>query len=801
MAQLRDALPCAVPRGTRDITGSEVGTQFIQDLAVVLLVAGVVGVVCQRLNLSVVVGFLFAGVLIGPYTPPFQLVADLDRVQMLADVGLVFLIFSIGLDLNLKRLQRLGFSVAFATFLSAMLLLNLGRFVGLALGWSGTASLFLAAVIMVSSSAIISKILQELDQVHERSGQLALGITVLEDTVAIIMLTLLTSMLRVGDASLGQILPTIGGLSAFVLALFLTALVLVPRLLRFLDMAASPEVRNLVVIGLVLSLSWLAVTVGYSLALGAFVLGAIIGSTKQRRDIDRALEGLRQIFGAVFFVAMGMLLDVQLLLKALPLIVILSVVAIGARILSSTLGLLAVGTSLRHSLKAGLTLTPIGEFSFIIAQLGVAEGVVEPAFYPAAVGLSLVTAIAGPVLTRHSNTIATKIEARTPALVRDWLRAYHDAFIVRLARPQGSARSREALRHLVPAGLQIASATALLLFLEPLYTYAAERLGDDFLSPMGLRVLSGVVLGLILLAPMFAAWRHLCAFGNLVIARNVRSDGHSTRPGAALLTTAMRMIIASSLGAWFLALLPFGFSVTWSLLLVLGAVAGVGIVLWRPLSRWHTEFESGVREQLYDAQSPPSALGLARALRERPADWDMRLEEVELPSAAGYAGQSIGALAIRPRFGCSVVGIERHGFVIFNPSRDEVLYPGDRILLLGTADQIDEAEKFFLAAGVEPRGEGFDGLTFEAHMIPEGGAITEASLLELDIIRRFGVQVGGLRRGAQWITSTNGSTVVRPGDELLLVGTPVAIREFLAWVSTPTAAAGPTLAADAAATP
>lgn len=775
------------------------GTQFIQDLAVVLLVAGLVGVVCQRLNLSVVVGFLFAGVVIGPYTPPFQLVADLDRVQMLADVGLVFLIFSIGLDLNLKRLQRLGFSVAFATFLSAILLLNLGRFVGLALGWSGTASLFLAAVIMVSSSAIISKILQELDQTHERSGQLALGVTVLEDTVAITMLTLLTSMLRVGDASLGQILPTIGGLSAFVLALFLTALVLVPRLLRFLDARASPEVRNLVVVGLVLLLSWLAVSVGYSLALGAFVLGAIIGSTRQRRDIDRALEGLRQIFGAVFFVAMGMLLDVQLLLRALPLIALLSVVAVTARVLSCTVGLLAVGNSLRNALRAGLTLTPIGEFSFIIAQLGVAEGVVEAAFYPAAVGLSLVTAIGGPILTRHSSSIAGRIEARAPTFLRQGLRAYHDAFIDRLARPRGSARSREALVHLVPAGLQVALASALLLFLEPLYAYAAERLGRELLSPTGLKILGGVVFGFVLLAPMFAAWRHLCAFGSLVIARDVDPAGQPTGPSSTLLTAVMRVVIAASLGAWFFALLPLGFAVTWSLLLVLGAVAGVGIVLWRPLSRLHTVFESGVREQLFDAQSPPNALGLARALREGPTDWDVHLEEVELPSATSHAGQSIGELAIRPRFGCSVVGIERHGFVIANPSRDEVLYPGDRLLLLGTASEIDEAEKFFLAAGAEPKAEGFEGLTFEAHVIPKGGAIAAATLLELDLIRRFGVQVGGVRRGAEWSTSPKGGTQVRPGDELLLVGTPVAIREFLAWMNTSAAPAAPSLAGDSSA--
>lgn len=764
------------------------GTVFIQDLAVVLLVAGVVGVISQRLRISVVLGFLVAGVLIGPYTPPFQLVEDRDRVQMLADVGLVFLIFAIGLDLNLKRLQRLGPAIALATFLGAILVLNFGRLLGLALGWDGTQSLFLAAVLMVSSSAIISKVLEELNQTHEQSAQLALGVTVLEDSVAIVMLTLLTSLIRLGETKAGDVIPMVGGLGMFVAVLFLASLLAVPWMLRLLDRYSGAELRNILVIGLVLGLAWLAVRAGYSLALAAFVLGAIIGSTRQKRDVERAVEGLRHIFGAVFFVAMGMLLDLQLLWESLPLVLLISACAIVARVTSCTIGLLSIGTSLRPALRAGLTLTPIGEFSFIIAQLGVVSGVVPRSFYPIALGLSLVTALTGPILTKRSGAIAARIESLLPRFVHQAVRTYHDAFIERAGRP--AARSRESLRRLLPAGAHVTLASVVLLSLESAYRYVADWLGTDWFFPRGLEVSSGLLIGIVLLLPMSAAWRHLAAFGTTVMAR-VRAPGElSSASTSELLTVAFRVVVAIFLAGWFVALLPFGFSVLWSLMIAAGALIGVALAFFRPINRLRARVEDQVRDQLRAAQSPPSAVRLARALKDKPSEWNVQLEEVLLPDYASYSGKSIGELAIRPRFGCSVVGIDRRGFVILNPSREEVLYPGDRVLLLGTAAQIDAAETFLRGSSAEAeRADGFEELTVESHVVGEASPIGDRPLSELDLIRRFGVQIGAIQRSGRPLEAPSGATKLQPNDELLIVGTPQSMRDFLAWASEPRGAA------------
>ena len=270
------------------------GLLLIRDLAVVLVIAGASAWLCQRLGLSAIVGYLVAGAIIGPNTPPFALVSDADRVQTLAQLGLVFLVFSIGLNLSLSRLKRLGLSVIVATLIGAVVVLNGGRLFGWALGWTVTASLFLAAMLMVSSSAIISKVLEELNLTHERAGQLALGVTVLEDVVAIMMLTLLTSLAQFGGAQPPPLAPTLGALAAFIVFIALMSLLIMPKLLARLSRSALPETRTLIVGGLLLSLAWLAVRMGYSLALGAFVFGAIIGSTRYKDDIERVFRGVPQ---------------------------------------------------------------------------------------------------------------------------------------------------------------------------------------------------------------------------------------------------------------------------------------------------------------------------------------------------------------------------------------------------------------------------------------------------------------------------------------------------------------------------
>jgi CPA2 family monovalent cation:H+ antiporter-2 len=762
------------------------GIQLIGDLAVVLVIAGGVAWLCQRLRLSVVVGYLVAGAVIGPNTPPFALVADLERVETLAQLGLVFLVFWIGLNLSLSRLRNLGFSVIAATAIGALLVLNACRLLAWALGWNDTAGLFLAGLLMVSSSAIIGKVLDELNLVHERPGQLALGVTVLEDVVAVAMLTLLTSVAQLGG---GQpppgLLNTLGGLGAFVVALAVGLLLLSQRLLDPLSREAAPEIRTLAVAGLLLLLAWGAVRAGYSLALGAFVFGTVMGSTRYKADLERAFDGLHQIFGAVFFVAVGMQVDFRLLAKDWPLVLLLCGLAWGLRPLATAAGLLAVGNPPRESLQAGLALTPLGEFSFLIAQLGVSTGVMPPGIYAAAVGASLLTSLGAPVLTRHSERLSEQFIRHWPGRLSAWVGFYHDWLTRLRSRTSGSLLWQMAAGRLAPVALHVLWVSALLLFAWPVYGRAREALGGEGWAARMLPYWFWGAFGVLLLGPLIALWRYLTVLAMLLAESATQGSPRQARLRP-FLEVALRAVGLGVLGIWWLALIPAGgvrLGVAAGVFAMLGVLAAL---FWRRFVRLHSRLENELRRQFRRATHPTATSAWTVALPDSTADWGLDIDEVTLPGNSALAGRTLGELAIRAQFGCSVVGIDRQGYGIANPRADTVLFPQDKLLLLGTPEQLARAARYLgAAAGPLADAADFDELTMETVRVPEGSPLAGRPLRELDLIRRAGVQIGGIRRGKHRNLAPSGHDHFAPGDELLVLGTHARIKEFCALLNPP----------------
>ena len=759
------------------------GFELVRDLAVVLLVAGAVGWLCQRLGLSLVVGYLVAGAIIGPFTPPFQLVADAGRVQMLSQLGLIFLIFSIGLNLGFPRMRRLGLSVVFATAIGAILVFNACRLLGLALGWSSTQSMFVAGMLMVSSSAIISKVLQELNSSHQRAGQLALAVTVLEDVVAVVMLTLLSTLVQFGDKESPQITQTVGAMGAFVLALVLVSLLIVPRLLLRLTRTGAAEVRTLLVIGLLLSLSWLAARAGYSLALGSFLLGVIVASTPQKPEIERVFEGIRDMFGAVFFVAMGMMVDFELMAEAWPLALGITAFALVFRPLATSLGLTLVGNSPRDSVRAGLALTPLGEFSFIIAQLGVASGAVPKTFYPMAVGASLLTTLIAPSIMRRSAAISARVDASLPLFLREWIGFYH-SWLKRIGgRQQRGTIWHLTARRLAATTMQVVIVSALVLFATPGYRRLNQALDPDWFFPNGLMILFWCVFGAALLMPVVAIWRNFEALA-MILAEFATAGAPRRGTLRPLLETALKTVASALMLIWLLALLPFGVSLVWVSLLVLGILGLIAAVFWRRLVRWHSRLEIELRTQLRTALGSTAATHLAEALQEQD-DWDLQGEEFVVPDFAACAGRTIGALALRKRFGCSIASIDRQGFIISNPSAEALLYPRDKLLLIGTAAQIDEASNELGVTRADTDGQEIEELSLEAVTVPSNSPRSGRSLADLDPIRQVGVQVAGIQRGDRRTLTPSGTQRILANDELLVLGTPRQIKDFREWLNPP----------------
>lgn len=759
------------------------GIHFIQDLAVILVTAGIVGWICQRLGLSVIVGFLVAGMIVGPYTPPFSLVSDAGTIETLAQLGLVFLMFSIGMRLSLRRLRRLGLSLFLATFGGAVFVYYLVRLLGAALGWGSTSTLFLAAMLMVSSSAIISKILQETGATHERAGQLAMGVSVLEDVVAVVMLTVLNSLVQFGSARgvgappLGE---TLGMLAAFVALASVGGLLLVPWLLRRMSISADEELQTLGIAALLFGLAFVAQRAGYSLALGAFLLGTIVAETAHRSQVERTFEGMRDVFSAVFFVAIGMQIDPRALWEERWLIGGVALFTLVARPVACSAALTLIGTPLREALRTGLAVTPIGEFSFIIAQLGVAAAVVPARFYPLAVGVSLITTLAAPVLVRRSEAIADFAVAQQPHWVVVWLRYYHGRLERLQVRQRRNRLWQLSRKRLIQVALEILLVSGLLVFSTDMLRSVEDWLGRDWLFPYGPEVLFWLMLCLVLIAPLVAIWRNLSALSLLYAQVSTSGHGRAVRLAPAV-ELALKAVAGAALFVWLAMLLPTEGTARW---LVLGSavVALVAVlVLRRRLIYWHSYLEVELQAVMTSAEHKMTGTS-APWLRPH-ADWNLHIIDCVLPDLADAQGRRIAELDLRARFGCSVVGIERQGFMIPLPPPDAVLYPRDRVLLMGTIEQVEAGRQFLAAvSGAVELDSIFAEVQMQAMDVPEWSRASGRSLSELALAREFGVQIAGINRAGVRILNPSAEERLGAGDEVLALGSIDQLKEFRGWL-------------------
>ncbi len=756
------------------------GFHLIQDLAVILVVAGVVGWLCQRIGLSVVVGFLVAGMLVGPHAPPFALVGDVERVETLAQIGLVFLMFSIGLQLSLRKMQRLGLSLMAATFVSATVIYHLARIFAVSVGWSAKEGLFLAGMLMVCSSAIVSKVLQETGTNHERCGQLAMGMAVMEDVVAVVMLTLLNSLVQIDQGQGAQVPETLLLLGAFVVLTGVVGLLLVPWLLKRMSIAANEELQTLGLAGMLFGLAVVAQTAGYSVALGAFLLGTIVAETPHRHQVERTFEGMRDVFSAVFFVAIGMQIDLRELWHEGLMIVAVAGLTLVARPVAITTGLALIGTPLKDGVRTGLTATPIGEFSFIIAQLGVAGKVVPARFYPLAVGVSLVTALIAPLLVRRSERIATMIVARQPRWFSDWVCAYHSWLEQMQQRRSRNLLWQLSRRRFVQVGVGALFVTGLVVFSGQLFALVEEGLGPGRIPPPLLEVVFWTALTLAILAPLVAIWRNLSATAMLYAEISTKELAHAKRLRP-LIEAGLKVGAAAAIYLWLAAILPAEGTAKW-LLVVSGVVAVVAIVvLRRKLIYWHSEMEIELMSVIETADEKMTATTAPWLQPHR--EWNLHMIDCTLPDLADSQGRQIAELDLRARFGCSVVGIERQGYMIPLPPPEAVLYPRDKVLLMGTTEQVRAGKKFLgTVSGAHGADSVFEEIRMETVELPGWSRAAGRTLGELSPAQRHGVQIAGVHRGGQRILNPSAQEHLSAGDEVLVLGTPVQIAEFKRWV-------------------
>ncbi|MGY2291559.1 cation:proton antiporter [Pseudomonas sp. SDO528_S397] len=573
---------------------------FIQDLAVIMLVAGVVTILFHRLKQPVVLGYIVAGFIIGPHTPPFGLIHDEDTIKTLAELGVIFLMFCLGLEFSLRKLFKVGATAFIAAFLEIVLMIWIGYEIGQWFDWNTMDSLFLGAILAISSTTIIVKALNDLKMKNQRFAQLIFGVLIVEDILGIGIIALLSSIAVSGTVSSGEVFSTVGKLSLFMIVALVIGILLVPRLLAYVARFESNEMLLITVLGLCFGFCLLVVKLEYSMVLGAFLIGAIMAESRQLLKIERLIEPVRDMFSAIFFVAIGLMIDPQILLQyAWPIAVITVAVVLG-KMLSCGLGAFIAGNDGRTSLRVGMGLSQIGEFSFIIAALGMTLQVTSDFLYPVAVAVSAITTLLTPYLIRGADPLSLKIAAVMPkrmsrvfGLYGEWLRSIS---------PQGEgAMLASMIRKII---LQVGVNLALVVAIFFAGSFFAARIGrylEGWISdPSWQKALIWGGALLLSLPFLIAAYRKLKALSMLLAEMSVKPEmaGRHTqrvrRVIAELIPILSLLMIFVLLAALSASILP-----TNKLLVLIAVVtAAVAAVLWRWFIRVHTRMQVALLETL-----------------------------------------------------------------------------------------------------------------------------------------------------------------------------------------------------------
>ena len=552
---------------------------FLQDLAVVMIVAGLVTILFHRFKQPVVLGYILAGFIIGPHTPPFSLITQEESIHTLAEIGVILLMFSLGLEFSLGKLKKVGGTAVLAACLEIFGMGWVGYELGKLFNWTNTDSLFLGAMLSMSSTTIIIKVLNEMGRTKDKFAQLIFGILIIEDILGIAMIALLSGIAMTGALSVSAVGLTLGKLALFMVVVLVAGLIAVPRLLGYVARFKSNEMLLITVLALCFGVSLLAQKLGYSVALGAFVIGAVIAEAREIHRIETLVEPVRDMFSAVFFVAIGLLIEPRMLMLHWFPVLVITLAVIFCKVIACASGTFLGGYDRHTSLRVGMSVAQIGEFSFIIASLGLSLKVTSNFLYPIAVAVSVLTTLLTPYLIRSTDGVVNWFDRVAPKSLVNTLEIY-----TRWVGQLGSQRQPSLASKLVwkwsrQMALNIALITAVFIaaaFLNqrPPNWLKQFQLDEDWAKPV--LWLAAAILSL----PMFIATvRKLQALGLLVAELRVRESAAGDR------TTAIRAVVAQVIPIAGTVILGLYVLVLSSTLLptfkvMLGLLLAAGIISW-----------------------------------------------------------------------------------------------------------------------------------------------------------------------------------------------------------------------------
>lgn len=742
---------------------------LVKDLALILMVAGAVTLLFKKLKQPLVLGYIVAGFLVSPHMPYTMSVVDKVDIQTWADIGVIFLLFSLGLDFSFKKILKMGMAPVIAALTIIFSMMMLGMLAGHAFGWSRMDCIFLGGMLAMSSTTIIYKAFDDMGLRQQRFASLVMSVLILEDVLAIVMMVMLSAL--AGDTASGDeqilMLQSVFKIGFFLILWFVVGIFVIPLFLRSTRKLMNDETMVIVALGLCCAMAWISTTVGFSSAFGAFVMGSILAETIEADKIVRLVEPVKNLFGAIFFVSVGMLVDPEILADyALPIMAIVLTILLGQSVFGS-LGYLFSGQTLKTSMRCGFSMAQIGEFAFIIASLGLSLGVIGKFLYPVVVAVSVITTFLTPYMIQAADPAYAYLERKMPKM---WVR--------RLGHLGPSTEGSQQERSLWRVYLRKITVNTLVY---SILTATVTTLTLTFFLPFIRKILphwwANGVCGALLLAL-------IAPFLRAIIVKNNHSEEFKTlwterriNRLPLIFTVLARVAIAASFLFYicnYLARFQNAIVITLALIIL------TLMVLSRSLKHRSIRLERLFVQNLRSRDIAAQVNGSRRPLFEgHLLDRDLHISDFEVPEDSAFCGRTLRDLQLRNRYGVHVSSILRGRQRINIPGGSTIIFPGDRIQAIGDDEQL-RAFGDGLRRELVPEDTEIEKreMRLRQLIITNDSPFIGKTLSESGIRNKYNCMVVGLEEWEESLVMMPPSRKFEKGDILWVVGEQQAVDEL-----------------------
>ena len=725
------------------------------DLAIILITAGAITVVFKWLKQPLVLGYIVAGFFIGPYFPWFPAITDKSNVHVWSDIGIVFLMFALGLEFSIKKLKRVGATGAITALTELAVMFVVGNTVGHLLGMATMDCVFLGCMLSISSTTIIIKSFDDLKLKQQRFTGTVTAVLVVEDLVAVLLLVVL-STLSVGKSfDGGELVMSMVKLVFFLIVCFTFGIFLIPTFLRWMRRWMTEETLCIVAVGLCFGMVVLAAFAGFSTALGAFVMGAVLSETIEADVIHRIITPLKNLFGAVFFVSVGMLVNPEVLVKYWLPIVVIAAVVIVFKSSSATLGILLSGKPLKSAMQGGFCFCQIGEFSFIIAGLGLSFNVINPNLYPIIVSVSILTTFVTPYMIKAGLPAYEFVWPKLPTKLKRALDRYSSSSRVNTHEKKLGSFVRKQLTSILLYGAILVALGLLSIFL---LRPALDGIFNTWKVPQIWGRLLGMIATLVVMAPFLWA----------LAVKNVNRE--RIRKMLHTYSHSQVAVIPLLVLRYFIALFMVGWVVSRYMPMAVGVVVVVAIVVVAVvlLSRRATDFYNRIEGQFvtnfYQRQAQNS-FKIPESLEK-----NFIMERMVVSPYSPLAGVRLKESGVRQKYGVNIISIERAGKVYDLPDKETVIMPMDRLTILGNEEQLSKVR---VDVEVEPDMLIHDHSDNEINTyrleVSTDSRLTGQSIIESRLMEQYHAMVIAIERGADYMINPPADTVFHHGDIVWMV--------------------------------